>query len=80
MRKTHYVFIGVCIVWVVVCSILFSTSPHTKELWDKQDMASNLGQTVATLIYPSIGYGIYSLIRFLTSKPKQKNSARNSEI
>ena len=79
MKNSHYVFIGVCIVWILFQITLGHTElfggegeKAFKEIWDKQSLSANLGQVTGSLVYPGIAYGIYLLIEWLVRKPKKE--------
>ena len=70
MKKSHYVFIGICIVWVLAKIIIAYSGSVKLEAYT----STILGEITGSLIYPAIGYGIYLLIEWLVRKPKSKKA------
>jgi|APSaa5957512535_1039671.scaffolds.fasta_scaffold12097_3 hypothetical protein len=74
MRKSHFVFIGICVVFVIFqISVTYSEALQTQE-----DKAGIMGAITGSLIYPGIGYGLYLIFRKITSKNKTKTPIKNS--
>ena len=71
MKKSHYVFIGICIAYVV---FEVGINYYNTLMNDETTFGSIIGWIIGKLIFISICYGIYLLIEWLVRKPKSKKA------